>query len=159
MPRARAASSSPALASPRSAACPPGGQAAPGERVVHRARVIFTSVTGARVVAASVIRFGAGRWPSASGSWQVAQAHLVPRLALAAFSGVPRIGVIRRDQPGSGRRESPRPAPRQITFSPPWPCSEAELLDPTRSQRLDRGQAGQPARRVRAVDSSPWSRR
>src|SRR6266700_3458350 len=150
MPRARAASSSAPLAYPLSAACSPGGRPRRASAWCTGS-VISTSVTGAGVVSVLVIRFGAGRRPAASGSWQVCQmCTLYPAPALAAFFGVPHIQVIRRDQPGSGRREALLVPPPDHLL-PALAGVQAELLDPDPAQRLHRGQVPQPARRARGV--------
>src|SRR6266704_1513991 len=147
MPRARAASSSAPLAYPLSAACSPGSRPR-ASSVSCTGSVISTSVTGAGVVSVLVIRFGAGRRPAASGSWQVCQmCTLYPAPALAAFFGVPHIQVIRRDQPGSGRREALLVPPPDHLL-PARAGVQAELLDPDPAQRLHRGQVPQPARRI-----------
>src|SRR6266700_356980 len=152
MPRARAASSSAPLAYPLSAACSPGSRPR-ASSVSCTGSVISTSVTGAGVVSVLVIRFGAGRRPAASGSWQVCQmCTLYPGPALAAFFGVPRVQVIRRDQPGSGRREALLVPPPDHLLPALAAFFQVELLDPDPPQRLDRGQVPQPARPVRAVD-------
>ena len=70
MPRARAASSRSALAYPVSTACSPGSRPRRAS-MSCTGSVIAASVTGAGVVSVLVIRFGAWRGPSASGSWQV----------------------------------------------------------------------------------------
>ena len=151
MPRARAASSSSALAYPLSAACSPGVRPRRAS-VSCTGSVISTSVTGARVVSALVSqvrgRAVAVRIGDVAGLGQV---HLVPGPALAAFFGVPRVGVIRRDQPGSGRREALLVPPPDHLL-PACAGVQAELLDPDPAQRLHRGQLPQPARRARAVD-------
>jgi len=77
--------------------------------------------------------------------------HLVPGPPLAAFFGVPRVQVIRRDQAGSSRREALLVPPPDHLL-PALACLQVKLLDPDPAQRLDRGQAGQPARRILVVD-------
>src|SRR5882724_12647365 len=106
MPRARAASSRSALAYPASAACSPGA----------RPRRASASCTGSVIPRVGHRRQGGlgiggqvrGRTPPGRVRLMagLGDVHLVPGPALAAFFGVPRVGVIRRDQPGSGRREA-----------------------------------------------------
>jgi len=93
MPRARAASSSSPLAYPLSRACS-RRQAAPGQRGVHRP-VISTSVTGPGGLGAAV-RFGAGRWPAASGCAGLGDVHLVPVQPLRVFRRTARPGHTAR---------------------------------------------------------------
>ena len=152
MPRARAASSSSALAYPLSAACSPGLRPRRASASCTGS-VISTSVTGARVVSVLVSRSGAGRRPSASGMWQVSdRCTLYPVQPLPRFSAYRASGHTARPAgiwpaggparpparspsprsrlpagktagPRSGAAPAPRAGPRsQPGASGPWTC-------------------------------------
>jgi hypothetical protein len=70
MPRARASSSSSAKVYPESTACSPG-VSPEASSMSWTGSVIAAPGTVASVAATLVIRFGASRVPSGSGSWQV----------------------------------------------------------------------------------------
>ena len=108
IPRARAVTSSSAEAYPASTACSAGGQPGGGRACRARGSVIATSAVLAGVVAHADDQVRASlRLPSRPGHLAgLGEVDLVAQPALAAFFAVAGIGVIRRDDPGSARREA-----------------------------------------------------